>query len=134
MCLRSTGVVKPSSAPSLSISKLSSLASLAQIQPAPTTPGLPKISPGSPKVEPDSSSKRQENTSSSKSHKHLVSVAAGSSMSLERSDEWDCDVDHKGHEKDKAHDKNHAKEVENMNKNVAIQSTRAHTTSMHLRA
>ena len=49
--LRSTGVVKPSSAPSLSISTLSSLASLAQIQPAPATLGLPKISPGSPKVE-----------------------------------------------------------------------------------
>ena len=85
--LRSTGVVKPSSAPSLSISTLSSLASLAQIQPAPTTPGLPKINPGSPKVEPDSSSKRQEDTSSSKGHKHLVSVATGSSASLEKSNE-----------------------------------------------
>ena len=67
--LRSLGVVKPSSAPSLSISTLSSLTSLAQIQPAPATLGLPKISPGSPKVEPDSSSKRQENTSSLKGHK-----------------------------------------------------------------
>ena len=43
VCLRSVGVVKPSSAPSLSISMLSTLASLAQIQPVPTTPGLPKI-------------------------------------------------------------------------------------------
>ena len=62
--LRSAGVVKPSSAPSFSISMLSSLASLAQIQPAPTTLGLPKINPGSPKVEPGSSSKRWEDTSS----------------------------------------------------------------------
>ena len=51
-----------------------------------TTLGLPKISPGRPKVKPDSSSKRQENMSSLKSHKHLVSVAAGSSTLLEWSD------------------------------------------------
>ena len=107
--LRSMSIVKPSSAPSLSISTLSSWASLAWIQPAPTTPGLLKIDPGSPKVEPDSSFKRWENTSSLKGHKHPVSAAAGSSTSLERSDEQDeqdCDVNCKGHEKDKAHDKN----------------------------
>ena len=112
VCLRSAGVLKPSSAPSLSISKLSSLASLAKMQPAPSTLGLPKISPGSPKAEPDSSSKRQENTSSSKGHKHPVSAAAGSSVLLERSDEWDCDADCKGREKDKAHDKNHKRSKE----------------------
>ena len=38
---------------------------------------------------------------------HQVSVAAGSSVSLEKSDEQDCDTDHKGHEKDKECDKNH---------------------------
>ena len=99
MCLRSTGILKPS-APSLP--KLS-LSSLAQIQPAPTTPVLPKIDPGSPKVEPDSSSKRQENTSSSKTHKCPVTVAAGSSTSLERSNEQDNDMDHKWYDKDKGH-------------------------------
>ena len=104
--LRSTGVVKPSSAPSLSISTLSSLVSLAQIQPAPTTLGLPKIGPGSPKIEPDLSSKRWEDKSSSKGHKWPVSAAAGSSTSLEKSDEWDHDMDCKGHEKDKVHNKN----------------------------
>ena len=112
MHLRSIGVVKPSSAPSLSISMLSSLASLAQIQPAPTSPGLPKINPGSPKVEPDLSSKRQEDTSSSKSHKCPVSATTGSIMSLEKSDEWDHDVDHKGHKKDKVCDKNHERSRE----------------------
>ena len=106
VCLRSMCVVKPSSAPSLSISKLSSLASLAQIQPATTTPGLPKISPGSPKVEPDPSSKRWEDMSSSKGHKCPVSAAAGSSGSLEKSNEWDHDAYRKGYQKDKAYDKN----------------------------
>ena len=110
--LRSAGVVKPSSAASLSISKFSSFTSLAQIHPAPTTLGLLKIIPGSPKVESDSSSKRQENTSSLKSHKHLVSVAAESSASLERSDERDCDADCKWCNKDKGHDKNHERSRE----------------------
>ena len=60
MSLRSTGILKSSSGASLSLSKLSLLTSLAQIQSAPTTP---KIIPGSPKVEPDSSSKRWDYTS-----------------------------------------------------------------------
>ena len=104
--LRSTGIVRTSPAPCFPSSMLSSLASLPQIQPVPATLGLPKISTGSPKVEPDSSSRRQEDMSSWKGHKHPVSVAAGSSASLEKSDEWDRDVGHKGHEKDKAHNKN----------------------------
>ena len=106
VCLRSTGVVKPSAVPSLSISMLPTLASLAQIQSAPTTLGLPKMDPGSPRVEPDSSSKRQEESSSSKGHKHQVSAAAGHSTSLEKSNEQDHDTDHKGHEKDREHNKN----------------------------
>ena len=77
--LRGVGVVKPSAAPSLSISTLSTLAYMAQIQSAPATPGLPKVNPGSPRVEPDLSSKRWEDTSSSKGHKHQVSAATGSS-------------------------------------------------------
>ena len=109
MCLRSTGAVKSSSGASLSLSKLSSLASLAQIQSAPTTP---KVIPGSPKVEPDLSSKKWDYTSSSKSHKCLVSVAAGSSASLERSSEWDHDAEHRWCEKDKGHDKNHERSRE----------------------
>ena len=106
------GIVKPSPAPSLSISMLSSLASLAQIQHAPATTGLPKLDPGSPKVEPDSSSKRLENTSSSKGHKRPVSAAVGNSMSLEKSDEWDHDANHKGHEKDNVHNKDHERSRE----------------------
>ena len=82
MSLRSVGILKSPSGASLSLSKLSFLTSLAQIQSTPTTP---KVLPGSPKVKPDSSSKRQDYTSSSKSHKHPVSVAAGSSTSLEKS-------------------------------------------------
>ena len=104
MSLRSAGVVKSSSDASLSLSKLSSFTSLAQIQSA--TPATPKIIPGSPKVELDSSSKRQDYTSSLKSHKHPVSAAAGSSTSLERSDEWDHDAECMRHDKDKGHDKN----------------------------
>ena len=82
MSLRSTGILKSPSGASLSLYKLSLFTSLAQIQSAPTTP---KVTPGSPKVESDSSSKRWDYTSSLKSHKHPVSVAAGSSTSLERS-------------------------------------------------
>ena len=106
VCLRSVGVVKPSAAPSLSISTLPTLASLAQMQSAPITLGLPKMDPGSPRVEPDLSSKRQEDLSSLKGHKYQVSAAAGSSASLEKSDEWDHDADCKGHEKDRECDKN----------------------------
>ena len=100
VCLRSVGVVKPSAAPSLSISALPMLVSLAQMQSVPATLGLQKMNPGSPRVKPDSSSKRWEELSSSKGHKHQVSVATGSSTSLEKSDEWDQDTDCKGHEKD----------------------------------
>ena len=63
-----------------------------------------------------------------KSHKHPVSAAAGSSTSLERSNEQYCDMDCKWHDKDKGQDKI-VKEVENMNKNVAIKRARAHTMS-----
>ena len=104
--LRSTGVLRPSAAPSLSISTLPTLASLAQMQSAPITPGLPKMDLGSPRVELDLSSKRQEDLSSLKGHKCQVSAATGSSTSLEKSDEWDHDADHKGHEKDRERDKN----------------------------
>ena len=102
MSLRSTGILKSPSGASLSLYKLSSLTSLAQIQSIPTTH---KVTPGSPKVELDSSSKRQDYTSYLKSQKHLVSVAAGSSASLERSYEWDCDAECRWYE-DKGHDKN----------------------------
>ena len=77
--LRSSGIMKSSSGASLSLSKLPLFASLGQIQSAPSTP---KVTPHSPKGKPDSSSKRQDYTSSSKSHKHPVSVAAGSSACL----------------------------------------------------
>ena len=122
MHLRSAGVVKSSSGASLSLSKLSSLASLAQIQSAPTTP---KIIPGSP----NSSSKKRDYTSSLKSHKCLVTVAAGSSTSLERSNVRDCDAEHRWHEKDKGHDKNHERSRK-VNKIVPIKRARAHTASV----
>ena len=65
------------------------------------------MDPGSPRVEPDLSSKRKEDSSSSKGHKHHVSVVAGSSVSLEKSNEWDHNADCKGHEKGRECDKNH---------------------------
>ena len=102
MSLRSTGILKSSSGASLSLSKLSSFTSLAQIQSAPATS---KVIPGSSKVEPDSSSKRRDHTSSSKSHKHPVSVAAGSSATLRKSDEWNHDAECRWC-KGKGHDKN----------------------------
>ena len=77
MHLRSVGVVKPSSAPSLSISTMPTLASLAHMQSSPTTLGLPKMDLGSPRVEPDLSSKRWEDSSSLKGQKCQVSVAQG---------------------------------------------------------
>ena len=82
--LRNAGILKSSSGASQSLSKLPSLTSLGQIPSAPTTP---KVTLHSPKVELDSSSKRQDYKSSLKSHKHPVSVAAGNSMSLEKSNE-----------------------------------------------
>ena len=96
MTLRNAGILKSSSGASLSLPKLSSLASLGQIQSAPATP---KVAPHSAKVEPDSSSKRRDYTGSLKSHKCLVSVAAGSSASLEKSDEQDCDTVCRWHER-----------------------------------
>ena len=88
--LRNMGIFKSSSGASQSLSKLPSLASLGQIQSAPTTP---KATPHSSKVKLDSSSKKQDYKSSSNSHKHSVLVAAGSSMSLEKSDEQDHDAE-----------------------------------------
>ena len=108
MSLRSAGILKSPSGASLSLSKLSSLTSLAQIQSAPTTP---KVTPGSPKVELDSSSKKRNYTSSSKIHKHPVSVAAGSSASLEKSYEQDHDTECRWRE-DKGHNKNHERSRE----------------------
>ena len=89
MSLRSAGILKSSSGASLSLSKLSLLAYLAQIQSAPATP---KVIPGSPKAEPDSSSKRWDHTSPLKSQKSPVSVAAGSTAALEKSDVQDHDA------------------------------------------
>ena len=117
--------MKPS-APSLS--KLSSLSSLAQIQPAPTTLGLPKISPGSPKVEPDSSSKRWENTSSLKSHKHPVSAAAGAAHLWRGPMSGTMMRITNGVTRTEVMIKI-MKEVENANNNAAVKRARAHTTS-----
>ena len=89
----------------------------------------PKTIPGSPKVEPDSSSKRWDHAGSLKSHKHSVSVVAGSSASLERSDEWNCDTECMRCDKDKGHDKI-MKEVENAKKITSVKRARAHTVSM----
>ena len=114
--LRNAGIFKSSSGASQSLSKLPSLTSLGQIQSAPTTP---KATPHSPKVKPDSSSKRQDYTSSSKSHKHPVSVAAGSSTSLEKSNEWDHDAECRHHER--------SRECKDC---VPIWKARAHTTSI----
>ena len=61
---------------------------------------------GNPKIELDSSFERQEGLSSLKSHRHQVSVAMGSSASLERS-EQNCDVDCKACDKDKGHERAH---------------------------
>ena len=50
-------------------------------------------------------------------------------MSLEKSNERDHDADHKGHEKDRVHNKNHERSRGNVNKTMAIQGRGAHTTS-----
>ena len=127
MGLRSAGLLKPS-APSLSIPKLSSFTSLAQIQPAPTTPGLPRAFPVSPKVEPDSSSKRRENTSSSKSQ-------TSSFCSCREQCVWRGPLSvtvmriTNGVTRTKV-TINIMKEVENVNKNMAIKRARACTVSM----
>ena len=80
--LRNVGRFKSSSGTSQSLPKLPSLDSFGQTLSSPTSP---KVTPHSAKIEPDSSSKKQGHKSSSKSHKHPVSVAAGSSVALEKS-------------------------------------------------
>ena len=80
--LKNAGIFKSSSSASQSIPKLPSLASLGQ---ALSSPPNPKVTPNSPKVEPVSSSKKRDHKGSSKSHKHPVSVAAGSHADLEKS-------------------------------------------------
>ena len=87
MHLRNAGVLNPFATPGFAISATSSSAFVAQMQSAPITQGVPKMDLCSPKVELDSSSKRREVLSSSKSHRHQPSVAIRSSTSLERSTE-----------------------------------------------
>ena len=79
--LRNAGIFKSSS--STSQPKLPSLTSLSQALSSPTSP---KVASCSPKIEPDSSSKKWDHKNSSKSHKHLVSSAAGSHADLEESE------------------------------------------------
>ena len=93
--LRNAGVFKSSS--STNQPKLPSLVSLGQTLSSPTSPkvapGSPKIAPHSPKVELDSSSRKQDQKSFSKSHMHPVSAAAGSCADLKKSEqehEADC--------------------------------------------
>ena len=83
--LRNAGIFKSSSNASQSFPKLPSLASLGQSLSSPTSPKAP---PHSPKIEPDSSSKKQDQKGSLKSHKRPVSTAAGSHVDLEKS-EWE---------------------------------------------
>ena len=52
-----------------------------------SSPTSPKVAPHSPKIEPDSSSRKRDHKSSLKSHKCPVSVAAGSSADLEKSEQ-----------------------------------------------
>ena len=89
--LRNMGIFKSSSSTSQSLPKLPSLTSLGQALSSPTDP---KATPCSPKIEPDLSSKKQDHKSSSKSHKHPVSMAAGSSADLEKSKQ-DHEAEHK---------------------------------------
>ena len=83
LTLRNVGAFKSSSSGSKPLLELPSLASLGQALPSPTSP---KVTPYSPKIELDLSSKNWDHTSSLKSHKCPVSVAAGSSAALEKSE------------------------------------------------
>ena len=82
--LRNAGIFKSSSGTSQSLPKLLPLTSLGQ---APFSPTSPKATPHSPKTELDSSSKKWDHKSSSKSQKHPVSLAAGSSTALEKTEQ-----------------------------------------------
>ena len=69
--------------PVRSTPKLPSLTSLGQALPPPADSKLPIHSP---KVEPDSLTKKQDYKSSPKSHRHPVSIAAGSHKDLNKSE------------------------------------------------
>ena len=98
---RNAGIFKSSST-NRSTPKLPSLASLGQPL---SSPPDSKVTPHSPKVELDTSSKKRDHKSSSKSHKHPVSMASGSHTDLENSEqeheatckqlEQECEAEHR---------------------------------------
>ena len=107
------GIFKSSSSASQSLPKLPSFASLGQSLSSPTSL---KVTSHSPKIKPDSSSKKQDQKGSSKSHKHPVSAADGSCADLEKS-KREREADHRRMERvmeheDHAHHKSRSSHCE----------------------